>query len=99
MKKIGESLKSFAVRKRISRPMEAAEVCGLTSKIGRENKPQFWAKSFKKGILSLEVKDAVAGQKLELQKEKIRADINKNLDREIVKNIRVKVKVGKPENG
>lgn len=99
MKKIGDFLKSFAVRKRIARPMQAVEVCTAASKIGRQTAPQFWAKSFKKGILTVETKDAVDGQRLEMQIEKIKRELNAKLGSSVIKTVRIKVRVGGEEGG
>ncbi len=94
MKKISELLGKFLTRQRIVRPMEAVRVCALASKVGRHSHPQFRGKSFRKGLLTIEADDSVAGQKLELQKEEIRKLLNQKLGSETIKKIRVKVKIG-----
>lgn len=98
MKKIGEFLKSFAVRKRIARPMQAARVCALASEAGRENKPRFSGKSYKKNTLTIKVADAVDGQRLEMQIEKIKRELNAKLGSSVIKIVRIKVRVGGEQN-
>ena len=80
----------------LKKPTEAAGVCDLWTEIilerfGRNFSEKARAMKFKDGVLMVQISSAALGQELELIKREIMEEINKKMEKNLLKRIQFKI--------